>query len=180
MILELSACSKFGKFKKKTTETVATEVVEEVEETAGSEGSEMAPMEPVQVQPTDSLFLSYERTPCHGRCPIFKIRLYQSGYVTYEGINFVDYMGYYQSRIGDQAMNRLTKQIDEVQYFNFEDRYDDERLMDLPSTIFVVNHEGQKKRVIARYQAPETLIGFGLFIEQEFKGTDWKPVTHDH
>ena len=180
LIIGLTSCSKFGKFKKRSSDTAVAVVEEEVENVVDETGSEMAPTDPIQVQPTDSLFMSYERTPCHGRCPIFKIRLYQSGYVTYEGINFVDYMGYYKSRVDEARMEKFRSKIDEIGYFDLEDAYDDEKLMDLPSMIFHVNDAGLQKKILARYQTPEKLTAFGLFIEQEFKDTKWVPVTHDH
>jgi len=38
-----------------------------------------------KVAPGDSLFVSLSRTPCYGRCPIYKLDIYDSGYSEYEG-----------------------------------------------------------------------------------------------
>jgi len=173
-LFTLSACHSTKKVDSSQAEVQPTEEANET-------GQEHSPNAPVEVSPaTDSLFFTYERTPCFGRCPIFKIRAYHSGYVTYEGINFVDYMGFYQSKMSEQQVLTFVDKIEEIDFFNFQNLYDDESLSDLPSRIFVVNHGGEKKRVVARYEAPEKLNSFGVFIENEFKDTKWVPVTHDH
>ncbi|RKX65008.1 MAG: hypothetical protein DRP41_03740 [Thermodesulfobacteriota bacterium] len=41
-----------------------------------------------EVHPFD--YITLERTPCFGCCPVYKIKVYSSGLVEWEGIDFVD------------------------------------------------------------------------------------------
>lgn len=139
-----------------------------------AEAQEMAPVGPIQIQ--DSLFLHYERTACFGRCPIFKIKVYESGYTTYEGVNFVENMGYYYHRIDERIISELYAAIADADYFSLEDRYDRDNVMDLPSKIFEVNAMGRNKRIVARMDVPQPLLDFADTIERIFKDVPWRAV----
>ena len=141
---------------------------------------EMAPVDPIQMTSADSLLISYERTPCFGRCPVFKIKVYESGYTTYQGVNFVEYMGYFYSRVSSNTLEKIKKTVQASDYFNLEDRYDNDHITDLPSKIYQVNMDGVNKRIIARVDSPEALNNLGQEIEKIFEGTAWKAVTTDY
>jgi hypothetical protein len=138
-------------------------------------GTEAAPTELIQMT-QDSLLFQFERRPCFGRCPVYKIMIFESGYTTYQGVNFVDYMGYYYSRIPQVEVAGIYAKIAEVDFFSLEDKYDNENITDLPSMIFRANAMGQDKRIIARYEVPDVLINLGKDIDAMFAETDWQPV----
>lgn len=151
-------------------------LVAEEEAKAKAEAQEMAPVPPIQIQAQDSLFLHYERTACFGRCPIFKIKVYKSGYTTYEGVNFVENMGYYYHRVDERTMSELYAAIADADYFSLEDRYDRDNVMDLPSKVFEVNAMGRNKRIVARMDVPQQLLDFADTIEDIFKEVPWQAV----
>ncbi|NNC83857.1 MAG: hypothetical protein HKN79_09775 [Flavobacteriales bacterium] len=130
----------------------------------------------VQRYEQDSLLLQFERRPCFGRCPVYKIKVFESGYTTYEGVNFVEYMGYYQARLSAAEIASIYQMVAEADYFSLNDRYDNENIMDLPSMIFRVQAMGKDKRIVARYEIPDELNRFAEQIDQLFADTDWHPV----
>jgi hypothetical protein len=154
-------------------ELEAEKKAKEAEETASTEA---APTEIIQMT-EDSLLFQFERRPCFGRCPIYKIMIFESGYTTYQGVNFVDYMGYYYTRIPQTDVAKIYTRIAELDFFSLEDTYDNENITDIPSMIFRANAMGQDKRIIARYGVPESLIDLGKEIDAMFAETDWKPVN---
>jgi len=161
-------------------EQMKTDAADRVEETVVTSDTKEEMDQPDTTLSPDSLYMSYERTPCFGRCPIFKIRLYKSGYVTYEGINFVDNMGYYDAKATDKQVKLIRDQIAESGYADWENSYDNNMISDLPAQVYSVEVDGQQKRVVARYNVPAEVKELGLFIENVFKSTEWSAVTHDH
>ncbi len=143
---------------------------------AATASTEAAPVEVIEMT-QDSLLFQFERRPCFGRCPIYKIMIFQSGYTTYQGVNFVDYMGYYYTRIPQTEVAKIYTRIAELDFFSLDDKYDDENITDIPSMIFRANAMGQDKRIIARYGVPESLIDLGKEIDAMFAETEWKPVN---
>jgi hypothetical protein len=183
----LSACSVFQEHKA-DREALKAKRAEAKEEQSQAQSntevsddlSEMAPVEPVKMTPNDSLLLSYERTPCFGRCPVFKIKVYESGYCTYQGVNFVEYMGFFYSRINAEELNTIYQLVNEADYFSLNDTYDNENIMDLPAKIFRVDALGMDKRIVARTNVPEALVNMATGIEALFQDTQWKAVKGDY
>ena len=174
-LLLFGSCASMKKCKS-TAEQVQSEGISTVNKGL----QEMAPVDALQMNNADSLLISYERTPCFGRCPVFKIKVYESGYTTYQGVNFVEYMGYFYTRIDAPKMTQIKEAITASDVFSLEERYDNEQVMDLPSRIYQVDTEGMNKRITARYQAPEALNILGQKMEKFFEGTAWKGVMNDH
>ncbi|MFT4662467.1 MAG: hypothetical protein ACI8XB_002757 [Patiriisocius sp.] len=123
----------------------------------------------------DSLFMSYERTACFGRCPIYKLRIFDSGFTSYEGINFVEMMGMYYTQLPEEDLINLEKQLADMYFYQFEDNYDNENLMDLPSKIVVLNKPNNKKRIKARYEVPEELVKLFDDFDAMIDEINWKP-----
>ncbi len=159
----------------KTKREAEKQAEEVAAQAATNGGTEAAPTELLQMA-QDSLLFQFERRPCFGRCPVYKIMIFESGYTTYQGVNFVDYMGYYYSRIPQAEVASIYAKIAEVDFFSLEDKYDNENITDLPSMIFRANAMGQDKRIIARYEVPDALIDLGKEIDAMFAETEWQPV----
>lgn len=138
--------------------------------------AEAAPVE-IPVLQQDSLLFSLERGACFGRCPVYTIRIYESGYTTYEGKNFVDYMGHYSTRISDVDLANIYSRLAETDFFSLEESYDNPNISDLPSTIYEAHAMGKDKRIVARYDIPQVLIQLGKDVDALFADTQWLPVT---
>jgi len=123
----------------------------------------------------DSLYLSYERTACYGRCPIYKIKVYDSGFATYEGINFVHMMGMYHTSWDQATLIDIEKTLNDIYFFELEDTYDNPSLSDLPSKIIEVNKPYRKKRIKARCDVPAELINLFDKIDGIIDAMEWMP-----
>ena len=125
----------------------------------------------------DSLFARIERTPCYGRCPTYRINIYKSGYVIYEGIRFVEMMGTYSSRINDRKIKAIINKANEIGYFDLDDIYDSP-VTDLPSTYTYLCVDGKKKTIKNRVRAPEKLREYEKFFDSVLEDMEWKPLMH--
>ena len=119
---------------------------------------------PVQVEtvavpevPLDSLFCRYERTPCFGRCPVFELKIYRSGYAVYEGKNFVDLIGFYHTTFTATSLQKINDTAEAIKYFSLKDSYDNPYVTDLPTITTEIHTEKHNKSVAARYQSPAEL-----------------------
>jgi hypothetical protein len=127
--------------------------------------------------PKDSLAVSLERTPCFGRCPVFKIKVYASGFATYEGLNFAEKMGLYSYRFSQTDLDRIYKMAKAIDYFELESEYNDPRVTDLPSTISEIKLNDQAHRVNARMGTPQELKDFHENLGIMLNERDWKPYS---
>lgn len=123
----------------------------------------------------DTLLYYFERTPCFGQCPIFKLSIYESGYSIYEGRNFVDRIGTYQSNGDLASLHKIKEVADSIQYFSFDSLYDNPNLMDFPSKIIIIKNQEEKKKVVARVKAPKSLEALYKAFDDYIDAQKWKP-----
>jgi hypothetical protein len=127
--------------------------------------------------PKDSLAVHFEKTPCFGRCPVFKINVYQSGFATYEGLNFAEKMGLYSYRFSEADLEKIYDMASSIDYFNLDSEYNDPRVTDLPSTISQIQLNDESHRVKARMGVPKALKDFHENLGIMLNERDWKPYS---
>jgi|SRR5690554_2816071 len=129
------------------------------------------------VQPKDSLVISFEKTPCFGRCPVYKIKVYESGFALYEGINFAEKMGMYSTVLTKSQIENIYQSAIGIDYFNLDSEYNNPLITDLPSTISRINYDGQDHRIMARNNIPEKLKIFHDNLSVTLLEKNWKPYS---
>ncbi|MFT6997064.1 MAG: hypothetical protein ACJAQ4_000809 [Cryomorphaceae bacterium] len=127
--------------------------------------------------PKDSLAVHFEKTPCFGRCPVFKIKVYKSGFATYEGLNFAEKMGLYSYRFSEADLDKIYEMANAINYFDLESEYNDPRVTDLPATISEIQINDQTHTVNARMGVPQSLKDFHENLGIMLNERDWKPYS---
>lgn len=136
-----------------------------------------APAPVQQVVDGDSLAYYYERTACFGQCPIFKLTIYTSGYAVYEGKNYVNNIGVYQSSIDAAALQKINEAANSIDYFSLQSVYDDPNKLDVPSKITIIRQGDQKKSVTNRVKGPKTLEVLYSAFDDLIATATWKPKS---
>ncbi|MEQ8908078.1 MAG: DUF6438 domain-containing protein [Vicingaceae bacterium] len=124
----------------------------------------------------DSLYARIQRTACFGRCPIYTLSVYQSGYVEYLGEKWVEKEGRYATKVDQAVLDKLMKMAKEIQFFDLKHQYDSKYVTDLPSTITSLKEKGDFHIVVSRYEAPEKLNTFNQEFDALFKAVEWKKI----
>jgi hypothetical protein len=129
--------------------------------------------------PADSLFLNFERTPCFGMCPAYRIHLYTSGRASFEGRSHVEKEGMHEARVGRDTMEMILKQAELIGFFELEDVYDSP-VTDLPSTIIRIQAGGRNKEVLGRVGVPPNFRAFAEYLDELLLPVPWTPVAGQH
>lgn len=124
----------------------------------------------------DSLFARLQRTACFGRCPIYTLSVYESGYVEYLGEKWVDKEGRYAARVDQSKLERLMVMAKEVNFFQLDHQYDSKYVTDLPSTITTIKGKNEFQIVVSRYEAPENLNQFNRNFDDLFQDLNWQKI----
>lgn len=123
----------------------------------------------------DSLFAYINRTPCFGYCAEYTLKVYDSGYCTYEGKSNVENIGKYESWVDSGILQKIKDLADEAGYFELGDEYDD-MVTDLPTTNTCLDFDGKHKKIKNRYMAPQELNDFEDAFDALFKDVEWKKL----
>ncbi len=154
---------------------------EQAEENGTVAGESAANDRPVQAtdQIADSLVFSIARSACFGKCPFYRLFIYDSGYATYEGLGNVDRMGLHSTTIPAETRAQLIAEAEKAGFFEMKDEYD-RPVTDIPSTTIIVRRADQVKKVKARTDIPEAFKSFAARAEEILFAQDWKPVQPQH
>jgi|SRR6185436_1044112 len=127
------------------------------------------------------LLASIEHTPCFGRCPTYKISIYQSGYVVYEGKQHVKNIGLFSSRLDKSKVEEIRNFILQNKILDMNDQYKNPRIADYPSTVTEANLNGKYKSIIETDpQAPKEIKDFQKFLDSFFTDeTNWIPLNKE-
>ena len=160
-----------------TQETTTNSETETTKESTESETNEQKLDEGMSVPPAAQL-VSLKRTPCFGRCPMYRITIMDNGELVYEGKRFVEKLGTYSGLITGQDVENIIKKINEVGYFKMEDAYD-VPIADFPTCVTSVNLDGKSKSIMNKQGAPPELKSFELYIDSLLEGLELKKLSDE-
>ncbi len=110
--------------------------------------------------------ISLERTPCFGTCPVYKVEIHSDGRIEYNGKEFSNPKGDYETFIPLDEVELIRRAIVESRFLNLEDIYDNVYISDLPSAITTLTVNGKQiKTVKNRYNPPPQLVKLEVFID---------------
>jgi hypothetical protein len=123
----------------------------------------------------ESIFITMERTPCFGKCPSYKITIFNTGNVAYEGYKFAKKEGKYTAKLTKPQLSELKAKIEAINLFELQSKYDS-KITDIPSCILLVNHNGNTKKILDRDGAPVEIKEFEKLIDALVLTDDLKQV----
>lgn len=121
----------------------------------------------------DSLFFSMSKTACYGRCPVYEVKVYLSGYAELSAKQNLKQKGFYTTKLPLEKLAEVKKKADEINYFSLNDVYDSP-VTDFPSTYTQLNADGKSKTIKDRIGGPDPLRDFEKWLHEEFiEKTEW-------
>lgn len=124
----------------------------------------------------ESLFLTMERTPCFGKCPTYKIMIFNTGNVVFEGFSNTKYIGKYGKQLTKKQLKEIQNMMDEINIMEMENVYDSE-VTDLPSTILFIVSNNTKKKILDRVNGPAELKQFEKLIDHFVVNDELKQLS---
>ena len=110
-----------------------------------------------------------KKTPCFGHCPVYKATIYNDSSILFEGERNVPVLGE-KIMMDDKLKNKIVN----FKYQDYKNKYDNEDIMDVPTTIITFYKNNPKsqntfidKEIIVRFNAPTKLNQFIEMIHQQ-------------
>jgi hypothetical protein len=123
--------------------------------------------------PADNLLISLEKTPCFGTCPAYKLEIFSSGLVLFNGTGHHEMIGKYKSQLDPQALQRIVEKFKNSDFFSFKNVYTAD-VHDLPTTYLFFKDNGKEKMIQDYYNAPQKLKELEKFVEDIIPSLRWK------
>jgi len=129
-----------------------------------------------QVEDGDSLFAYIYRSACFGKCPTYKMSIYNDGTVMLEGIRNVRLLGTFKTKITKEEMEQFSAIADSIEFFEMNDEYDSP-ITDVPSTTISIVADGHRKEVYARAGYPQRIKKLSELFNQLIERDIWTAIT---
>jgi len=120
----------------------------------------------------DSLIAMLSRTPCYGRCPVYRFNIYSSGSVNYYGKANTEMEGMHTGKLTGENVAVILKKIEEIKFFDLNNIYDT-NVTDFPSVNVYANKGGKKKQIIDRQGGPKALKELEALLDEMVKTVKW-------
>ncbi|MGB3548877.1 MAG: DUF6438 domain-containing protein [Saprospiraceae bacterium] len=115
----------------------------------------------------------FEQGPCFGQCPVFKMTVYDNGFVLFEGGNFSAKPGEWSKTLSRSAVDELLAKFDAADLNRLQNVYRS-RVPDASSiTITYIDKTGKQKSIVGKEERPEILIELEADLRSIARGPDW-------
>lgn len=124
----------------------------------------------------DDAVITLERTLCYGTCPAYKLTIYGTGVVAWEGKSFVRVTGKAEGAISREQFKQLVSEFDKAKYYSLKDNYIQIPVTDAPYVITSITVDGKTKSVrhyCADTTAPEQLTKLENKIDEIVNSDQW-------
>lgn len=117
----------------------------------------------------------FQKTACFGRCPVYQVKFFSDGKVTWYGQLNVERKGWYEARVQPEVLKSIRDKAHAVHFWDFYNEYPQGRkVADLPGTITYVRAGDMEKQIIDTHQAPDALKEFEKFMEDLINTLTWR------
>lgn len=120
--------------------------------------------------------ITIKKTPCFGQCPSYTFTINGLGEATFKGEMFVEKKGKYTKTFNQKQTEGLFKAYQNAGFENFDDAYENEQIMDLPTTTLSLSHNGQTKSIKLYYGYPDELARLAELTQSYAFSEGWEPV----
>ena len=124
----------------------------------------------------DEVVITLERTVCFGACPEYKLTIYGSGTVEYEGKRFVKIEGKRTITISEEKVRHLFSEFEKIDYLSLNDSYEEFMATDMPSAFTSLTVDGKAKTVRhyhGDFSAPKALTELEDKIDEIVNSNQW-------
>jgi Domain of unknown function (DUF6438) len=122
----------------------------------------------------DSVFTSIERSPCFGKCPVFKAVILNSGKAVYEGRSSVKKLGMFTGLVSEAQIKLLQQKAMDLKMDTLLAEYVNPHLADFPSHKVSFLIKGELKSIyIMSTDPPLPVTEYEQLLEETLDQVNW-------
>jgi len=126
------------------------------------------------VDDSDTLFAMLKRGFCFGTCPVYTVKIFQSGYATYIGQANVDKIGEFVGLVSQEQLKHIRDVAVDINYWSFDTLYNEPKIADIPAITTSITLDGMRKTVVRKINFPLSLLRIEDAIDSLVATTIWR------
>jgi len=129
----------------------------------------------VKKEVDDKIFLSLKKGPCFGKCPVYTISIYRSGFAELHGKAHTPNLGKFKKNLSKEQLNDLFLSCQDADLISMQDFYESQ-IADLP--LITINYitDDSTKVIKGKEDRPPKLLAIQKKLEEMAKSSDWELV----
>lgn len=128
----------------------------------------------------DYKVFGFEKTPCYGTCPVYKVSINKSGKATYRGIANTERQGDWETTIDGDTMKKLKEAAFKANYFELSRKYPIEgEVADASRTITYFRSGDTEMSVNHTLGGPDSLVKFEEYLEKTIANLKWTKIRSE-
>ncbi|MEM1321528.1 MAG: DUF6438 domain-containing protein [Bacteroidota bacterium] len=112
------------------------------------------------------------KSPCFGTCPVFRMTIYDNGFVAFNGIRNTDKQGLYVRQLSKKQYEKLSKAFEAADFWSHPDVYPSD-VSDVPSITISQFREGKAKEVKGDFSRPEAILELEKMLDAVASEGEW-------
>lgn len=112
----------------------------------------------------EDLLIELKRTPCYGFCKIYTVKIDKNGKGLFEGVENVEKIGRFSFSLSQDELMEFENAFHQVDFYQLKNIYDGQ-VSDLPTTYISYYKDGNRKKIMDYYGAPQELRALENSIE---------------
>ncbi|HRO07802.1 MAG TPA: DUF6438 domain-containing protein [Saprospiraceae bacterium] len=121
------------------------------------------------------IVVSLDKSPCATKCSVYNIKVYNNGYVVYEGLTNVEKYGLYAKKISQADLNQIKSDYDKNDFMGFDDQYPNPD-PDMPTIVMVYNKDMKVKKITGGLNRPQKLLDLQRMLEMLIRSEGFKQL----
>ncbi len=138
--------------------------------------SSCKPKQELKITENNEKVIMLEKGGCYGRCPIYKVEIYDNGYMKFYGDKYIDKLGIYEKHLDKQAFNILYQKFNQSKFNEFQDNYES---MVPDAALIKLSFKDKKnpmKTITGKSERPKAVKDLQLEIERIVAAFDWEVI----
>lgn len=119
--------------------------------------------------------IEMSKSPCQGRCPVFRLAIYEGGIVSFDGERYTERIGLWVKKLEKERYEDILRKFRVANLWQFNNVYRGE-YFDAPTVSITYYEEGDVKTVIGKDGRPYQVLELEALLDDLARSSGWEKV----
>ncbi len=115
------------------------------------------------------------KSPCQGRCPVFRLTIYEGGIASFDGERYTERVGLWVKKLEKETYEDILRKFRVANLWQFKDVYRGE-YFGAPTVSITYHEEGDVKTIIGKDGRPYQVLELEALLDDLGRSSGWQKV----
>lgn len=115
------------------------------------------------------------KSPCYGRCPVFRLTIYDGGIASFDGERYTERIGQWVKKLDKEQYEDILSDFRKANLWQFNNVYRGE-YYDAPTVSITYHEEGDVKTILGKDGRPYQVLELEAMLDDLARSSGWEQV----